>query len=151
MIDSGPATRQHISDVRMYLMEGIGDLLKRYWRHDASKLLPPEKAMFDEYTERLHGLDYGTPEYEAVRQEMLDTALAHHYEHNDHHPEHFANGYCDMNLMQVLEMLADWKAATLRHATGDLAKSIRFNAERFGYGADFERLLFNTARDLGWL
>jgi hypothetical protein len=47
-----------------------------------------------------------------------------------------------MDLVQVIEMLADWKAATLRHADGDLARSIEQNAERFGYGDQFR---------FGWL
>ena len=29
-------------------------------------------------------------------------------------------------------MLADWKAATERHADGDLLRSLRLNTERFG-------------------
>lgn len=48
-------------------------------------------------------------------------------------------------------MLADWKAATLRHDDGDLKRSIDINAERFGYGEEIHTLLLTTARDLGWL
>jgi hypothetical protein len=48
-------------------------------------------------------------------------------------------------------MLADWKAATLRHADGDLARSIEQNAERFGYGDEIKRLLIHTAAYFGWL
>ena len=56
-----------------------------------------------------------------------------------------------MDLIQVIEMLADWKAATLRHADGSLARSIDQNAERFGYGIEIHSLLWNTAQRLGWI
>ena len=56
-----------------------------------------------------------------------------------------------MNLLDVIEMLADWKAATLRHADGDLARSIDINAERFGMSDEFANLLRKTAVDLGWM
>jgi hypothetical protein len=42
-----------------------------------------------------------------------------------------------MDLVQVIEMLADWKAATLRHADGSLTRSIIQNADRFGYDKTF--------------
>jgi hypothetical protein len=69
----------------------------------------------------------------------------------DHHPEHHPDGIADMDLGQMTEMLADWKAGTLRNRDGDLTASIRLNAKRFGYGPDIERLLLNTARRYGWL
>ena len=54
-------------------------------------------------------------------------------------------------LLDVIEMLCDWKAATMRHADGDLGKSIRINAERYGFGPEIEALLRNTAHRMGWL
>jgi hypothetical protein len=48
-------------------------------------------------------------------------------------------------------MLADWKAATLRHADGDLARSIEQNAERFGYDDKMKKLLYNTATYFNWV
>jgi len=81
----------------------------------------------------------------------MGEGLQHHYAVNDHHPEHFDNGIRDMGLVQLTEMLADWKAATMRHEDGDLGRSIEQNAERFGYGDEIKRLLRNTASDFGWL
>jgi hypothetical protein len=56
-----------------------------------------------------------------------------------------------MDLIDIIEMLADWKAATERNADGSLAKSIVGNAKRFGYTPEFGRLLARTAVNLGWL
>ena len=147
--DSRSDTLEHIDEVRTRLSEVIADLELRSVRHDASKLEPPEKEIFDEYTPKLSGSTYGSDEYKEFLVGMGE-GLRHHYEANDHHPEHFENGIHDMDLVQLIEMLADWKAATLRHADGDLDRSIRQNAERFGYGASMITLLHNTAERFGW-
>ena len=148
--DSRPDTYAHIAVVRGYLLKIATDLTYRGHDHDLSKLEEPERSTFDEYTPKLRESTYGSDEYKAFLEGMGE-GLKHHYAHNRHHPEHFKNGVADMNLLDVIEMLADWKAATLRHEDGDLARSIDQNAERFGYGEEFKRLLENTAAYLGWL
>jgi hypothetical protein len=148
--DSRPDTRAHIETVRSYLGQIIADLEQRAVVHDASKLEDPERFVFDEYTPKLKDSTYGSDEYKAFLVGMGE-GLRHHYAENDHHPEHFADGIREMTLVQVMEMLCDWKAATLRHADGDLARSIRQNAERFGYGPELEGLLLRTADAFGWL
>ena len=148
--DSRSDTLAHIATVRLFLGEAIADLQERAIAHDFSKLDDPEKAVFDEYTPKLRDSTYGSDEYKRFLAGMGE-GLAHHYEVNDHHPEHFNGGIADMDLIQLIEMLADWKAATLRHADGDLDRSISQNAERFGYGPELERILRHTAERLGWL
>lgn len=151
--DSRPDTWQHIHTVQAYLRQVVTDLQARAHVHDQSKLVAPEVEVFDRVTPKLRDLSYGSEEYKAALVEMGD-GLAHHYAHNDHHPEHFTEGpqgVHAMNLVQMLEMLCDWKAATLRHVDGDVERSIRQNAERFQYGVEIERLLLNTARAYGWL
>ena len=148
--DSRPDTLTHIARVQELLDEIITNLMRRASDHDLSKLSEPEKSMFDEFTPKLRDTTYGSEEYERYRT-MMGEALKHHYAHNRHHPEHFEHGIREMNLLDVIEMLADWKAATERHADGDLGRSIEQNAERFGYGAEITSLLTITARDLGWL
>jgi hypothetical protein len=148
--DSRPDTHEHIAEVRGRLLAVARDLIDRADRHDRSKLAEPELSVFDEFTPKLRDSTYGSAEYEGFREAMGE-GLRHHYAANRHHPEHHGEGIAGMNLLDVIEMLADWKAATMRHADGDLARSIEHNAERFGYGEEFKRLLENTARDLGWI
>lgn len=148
--DSRPDTIAHIATVRRFLALFVKSLQTRAAEHDLSKLREPEKGAFDEFTPKLKGSTYGSGEYRGFLAAMRP-ALAHHYAHNRHHPEHFPNGTRDMNLLDVLEMLADWKAATERHADGDLAKSIEINQKRFGYGDEFKTLLTNTAKAMGWV
>jgi hypothetical protein len=148
--DSRPDTLKHIFQVQGLLRQVIEDIGRRAGRHDRSKLEQPEKAIFDEFTPKLAGSTYGSPEYIGFLHDM-GAALDHHYQVNDHHPEHFEGGIQEMDLVQLIEMLADWKAATLRHPDGDLMKSIEHNQDRFGFGADIFNMLVSTARRFGWL
>jgi hypothetical protein len=148
--DSRPDTYAHIATVRDYLLRIVTDLMYRAHDHDLSKLEEPERSVFDEYTPKLKDSTYGSDEYKTFLKGMGE-GLRHHYEVNDHHPEHFENGIDGMDLVQITEMLCDWKAATLRHADGDLGRSIEQNAERFGYGGEMKRLLLNTAKRFDWL
>lgn len=89
--DSRPETLEHIGVVRRLVFAVVADLIGRGEAHDASKLEEPEKSVFDKYTKKLRDTEYGSNEYEQFR-EMMGPGLAHHYEVNDHHPEHFPAG-----------------------------------------------------------
>lgn len=147
--DSRPDTQKHINQVRCLLTDVVVEITKRGRIHDASKLEDPEKSVFDEFTPKLKHSTYGSEEYKEFLVGMGE-GLKHHYANNRHHPEHFDDGIDGMNLIDVLEMLADWKAATMRHDDGDLAKSIEINQKRFGYDDRFKGLLMRTARDMRW-
>lgn len=148
--DSRPDTYAHIAIVREYLLKVVQSLMFRAHDHDLSKLEEPELSVFNEFTPKLKDSTYGSAEYNHFLVEM-GAGLEHHYKVNDHHPEHFKYGIADMDLLQIMEMLCDWKAATLRHVDGDLRRSIEQNAERFGYGPEMKELLLNTAKSFGWL
>jgi hypothetical protein len=49
-----------------------------------------------------------------------------------------------MSLIDLIEMICDWKAATLRHNDGDINKSIELNKDRFGYSDDLAQIFKNT-------
>ena len=78
----------------------------------------------------------------------MKPALEHHYAVNRHHPEHFTNGVNDMTLIDVVEMFADWKAASERTQNGNLLKSIELNAERFHLSDQLKEIFINTAKTL---
>lgn len=137
-------TLLHIQKVAYFINKIVKELLDRAEAHDQSKLVPPELEAFAEVTELLAGSTYGSKEYEDNKK-RLDQALAHHYANNRHHPEHFENGIRDMNLIDVIEMFCDWKAATLRHNDGNIRKSIEHNAARFKIGDDLVNIFKNTA------
>lgn len=137
-------TMQHIREVGILLHKFSKELLDRADAHDQSKLDSPEVELFTEYTPHLANLTYGSQEYENSR-DKLAIALEHHYAKNRHHPEHFKNGIDDMTLVDIVEMLCDWKASSTRHNTGNIRKSIEINAERFRIGPQLTKILENTA------
>jgi hypothetical protein len=105
--------------------------------------------MYDEFTPKLRDSTYGSDEYKGFLKDM-GAALQHHYANNSHHPEHYPNGINGMSLLDVIEMLADWKAATSRHADGDIQKSLEINKARFGISDQLAEMLANTVKELGW-
>jgi hypothetical protein len=142
-IDSRPETFRHIEKVQKYLGAFIMELMFRQQEHDQSKLVEPELTYLNEWTPRLADVTYDSPEYKGYL-EQLAPMLAHHYAHNPHHPQHFASGVRGMNLMDIVEMLCDWKAASERHDDGDLLASIEKNQQRFGYSDELKQILINT-------
>ena len=144
--DSELDTLEHMRTVNGLLNDMVADLMTRAITHDKSKLLPPEKDIFDKVTPKLRALTYGSDEYKENLAEM-GPALKHHYENNRHHPEHFQHGINDMTLVDLIEMICDWKAATLRHANGDILKSLDINKERFGILEQLYKILTNTVKD----
>lgn len=148
--DSRADTLKHSQRVGEYMMQMIKEALDRSTCHDRSKTEPPEVEAFDCYTPKLKDLTYGSDEYRSCLREMKP-ALEHHYAVNRHHPEHFENGIDDMTLVDLIEMTADWKAATERSTTGDLAKSLDIQKERFSISDQLMRVLWNTARHFRWL
>lgn len=147
--DSKQETTEHILRVRELLYIVQNKLEARGFAHDQSKLGPNEKPLFDTVTAKLRGLTYGSEEYKASLKD-LGPALQHHYANNTHHPEHFANGVDGMTLLDVIEMLVDWKAAGERHANGDIRKSLEVNKTRFNISPQLQSILENTVKEMGW-
>lgn len=136
-------TAAHISRVQDLLTQMIGHLSLRSALHDQSKLAEPELSIFASVSTKLRDMQYMSPEYKACLAEMKP-ALDHHYENNRHHLQHFLNGIQGMNLIDLLEMICDWKAAGERHKDGSLIKSIEINQTRFGYSDELKQILLNT-------
>jgi len=147
--DSTSDTLKHIKRVSQLLNEASIELIKRGNVHDQSKLESPEKEWFDKATEKLRGLTYGSPEYKESLKD-LKPALDNHYANNTHHPEHYLNGVNGFDLFDLIEMFMDWKAATERHADGDIYKSIELNKERFQISEQICDIFKNTAKRLNW-
>lgn len=138
-------TQKHIEKVRKYIHFFTDKLYNRGVKHDATKLESPEVELFSEHTGCLKELTYNSPEYHE-HLEALKPALDHHYATYRHHPEHFANGINDMNLIDLVEMIADWKAAAERQHDGNLLTSIEQNAMRFKISDQLKQILLNTAK-----
>lgn len=136
-------TYKHKQNVSKFISIILHDLIIRSIYHDDSKLESPEVDIFTEYTPKLANSTYGSDEYHQFLKEMKP-ALGSHYADNPHHPEHYDNGIIDMDLVDLIEMMCDWKAATLRHNDGDIYKSIELNQNRFGYSDELKQIFKNT-------
>jgi hypothetical protein len=120
--------------------------------HDDSKMDEPEFSAYSETIPKLKGLEYGTDEHRAVLAQMKP-AVEHHYSVNRHHPEFFGgnakSGIYDMNLIDFIEMICDWKAASMRGGDNKaFYKSLNINKERFGLSGQVVALIANTAEML---
>lgn len=138
-------TMRHIETVRNYLIVIVNNMLLRSALHDQSKLESPEVEYLEQYTERLRSLTYGSPEYFACMEDMKP-GIESHYKKNPHHPEHHVLGIQGMTFLDLIEMLCDWKAASLRHDDGNILRSIEINQKRYGYSDEFKAIMINTAK-----
>ncbi len=148
--DSTLDTLRHSRRVDELLLQLITDLQARLTKHDQSKMEPPEKEMYDRVTPRLKASTYGSEEYKGFLADMGE-GLAHHYAKNRHHPECHEDGVNGMTLVDVAEMVCDWKAATERHDDGSLEKSFPIQAKRFDLAPQLVDIMRNTAIELGWI
>lgn len=137
-------TMEHIAKVRREIDRFVAALMERADQHDQSKLGGVELPVFAEFGPKLSKTAYGSEEYKNHLASMK-VALDHHYGSNRHHPEHYVDGIDGMTLVDLVEMLADWKASTMRVAGGDIVKSIEINTSRFKITPQLAAILMNTA------
>ena len=144
VFDSVQETLEHKRLVLRFIEMLITLIKARGETHDDSKLLEPERSIFTIFSRKLINNKYGDADYERNKR-MMKTALQHHYDRNSHHPEHYPDGVNNMDLVDIIEMLCDWKAASMRHQDGDITRSIEKCSERFKIDDQLKNILLNTA------
>lgn len=151
MSDSRPITEKHIDRVAELLGEFSGMLRHRAEIHDQSKFDPIEKGPLDEMQRIIDTegqVSYGSDEYKR-RTGLLGPMLRHHYANNSHHPEHYGAGVAGMDLLDLVEMFFDWKAASERGE--ESAMGLSFTVEKYKIDPMLESILRNTAGRLGYV
>lgn len=142
-------TWKHIHEVRKLLTSMQAELGKRALEHDQSKLNDPaEMEVFAEFTPKLRDVTFGSDEYRGFLRDM-GPAVQAHQRNNRHHPEAHDGGIEGMNLIDVLEMVCDWKAASLRHEDGNFNRSVKICSERFNISPQLAQIILNTAELFG--
>lgn len=63
-------------------------------------------------------------------------------------PDTTKNGINDMSLISIIEMLCDWKAASLRDPNRDFRDSCKLNCEKYGASEQLTIIIVNTAEPL---
>ena len=148
--DSKKDTLKHIRQVQNHIGQIIQCLTDRAEQHDGSRLEPFEKEIQDNAMPPSPTVEYRSLE-DQQNTARLQRAVDHHNSKNRHHPEYYGEcGIGCMDLIDIIEMLCDWRAATMRSENGDIRKSIEINIERFDIPKPIVRLLNNTIDDLGW-
>ncbi len=140
-------TLKHIQRVRHFIYLMMVELDRRAREHDQSKLESPEAEVFGEWTPELAKVEYDSPEYKALL-EKVKPAIEHHYARNRHHPEHWPNGIEGFTLVDLVECLCDWKAATERNKNGNIRTSIEKNTARYGLSPQLAQIMQNTVREM---
>ena len=140
-------TIKHIHRVRHFLYLMIQELDKRARQHDQSKLESPEAEIFGEFGPKLAETEYDSAEYRALL-EKVKPAIEHHYSKNRHHSEHFPNGIDGMTLLDIVELLCDWRAATERNKNGNIRMSIEKNTVRYKISPQLAQIMQNTVREM---
>lgn len=136
-------TLKHVNEVRKNVWKLIQELDKRAFEHDKSKFESPEREIYAENLEQLGKVEYGSEEYKKLL-EKVKPAIEHHYSRNRHHIEHWAKGIEEMDLIDLMEMICDWAAATKRNKNGNIHKSIEYNKGRFGISDQLASIMKNT-------
>lgn len=139
----------HQAYVRYFIDRMIEDIEHRRDIHDDSKLSPEEILGF------ANGLPY--LENSGIGEDMkmppdisdnLNKAVAHHYQVNDHHPEYFENLFEGMDLMTLIELVADWRAAMIRSGNTNYEASIQYGMKKYKMPEYFANILRNTFQKL---
>lgn len=150
-------TLKHKLWVLYYLLIFCARLMWRGIVHDLSKFTPIEARGFIQVIHKLKTSSYGTEDYKANLNHIRPSVI-HHQESNRHHPEHYLYLKNDplftscgieseidfMDLVDIVEMLSDWRAANKRHKDGNIIKSININEGRFNMTRQLSRILINT-------
>jgi hypothetical protein len=99
--------------------------------HDLSKLSPWEFTGFVEFNHVARENKLGSPEYQ---QSLKDNegVIGLHYKSNRHHPEHHSHGIENMGLVDLVEMVADWRAASAVYGQTSFEEALPILRERFG-------------------
>ncbi len=141
-------TIHHFRLVQHYINTIVEHLLLRSELHDTSKLQEPELSGYAGLAEAVNGLKYGTEEHRAAFAPFKEV-IAHHYAVNDHHPEYFGGDVSQMNLLQLAEMLCDWKAAS-RRSDPSVLPSLGESLKRFNIEPQLASIIQNTVSTLDW-
>ena len=150
MTDARKVTREHINRVQNLISIFSTQLWHRAQTHDASKFDPLEAGPLQAMQDLIDAegpAPFGTDEYRR-RTALLGPMLEHHYAHNSHHPEHYPDGIAGMDLLDLVEMFHDWKAASERG--GDSAMGLTYCVEKYGIPPMLAAILRNTADRMGW-
>lgn len=138
--------RNHVMAVQKHLNSLASELIERGRTHDASKFSEPELSGFAENIDNVSNIVYGSTEH-SEKMDDMKVIIDIHHSNNRHHPEHWGDGVSDMTLLDILEMIVDWKTASSQYKEGDLIKSVEINCKKYKVDDQLKRIILNTISD----
>lgn len=138
----------HRFRVFQYMNAIAQEVMQRGNNHDSTKLHSPELEIYARNVDEFDKHPFNSEGYNKAKA-VIKEATDHHFKHNRHHPEHFPDGIEGMNLVDLLEMVCDWKSATLNHPEqpGDMYNSLKVAVDRYNISPQLALVLYNTMRD----
>ena len=97
--------------------------------HDLSKLGVDEFAGFVKINKVAREYPYGSKEYKASLKG--NNIINLHFSRNRHHPEYHDAQVADMGLLDIIEMVCDWKSASTVYGKTTLLEALEVQIERF--------------------
>lgn len=135
--------KQHCHRVFYLLCRLATEVTQRGSTHDEDKLVGDFAQSFLKGVFVFPKLEYGSEEYKQALEEIRP-AVENHYAKNRHHPEYFADDVSGMNVVDLMEMVCDWKAASERQDGGSIEKTLEVNSKRFNLSDDLLSIIKNT-------
>jgi len=122
----------HQDNVHALMGKISEDLVMRGCKHDESKFSIEEYEGFVKLFGADTDMDVRSKEYQDIVTSAKTACIQAHYKNNRHHPEHHAN-IEDMTLLDLIEMVCDWKAASpsKRHK-GSFEENLTYLKKRKG-------------------
>jgi len=140
----------HISEVQENLEIIAGELRQRGFAHDRTKLQQLEFDGFVSTREKFKKANYGSPEYQEC-VELTKPAVEHHYANNRHHTGYHKNGINDMTFIDIIEMIADWRAAARRSPDKTLQDTLNYAFKKYKIEPQLQGIFLNTLKGLKWI
>ena len=138
------ATR-HIMTVQLILRTLAREMLNRADAHDLSKLGPDEFGGMIAIDRIADKCGLNSPEYMAA---LSGGAIQLHVSRHSHHPEYHVSGVQNMSLLDIVEMVCDWKAANVLRGHPEWNESVRMMSERLGLSSEQIYLINLIASEL---
>lgn len=143
-------TLLHISEVKENLEIIVSELNQRGLAHDRTKLQALEFDGFVSTREKFKKANYGSPEYQECIK-LTKPAVDHHYANNRHHTGFHKDGINDMTLVDLIEMIADWRAAARRSPDKKLEDTLEYAVKKYKIEPQLAKIMINTLKELKWI
>jgi len=139
----------HRQSVKLGLQRISDILVNRGDLHDIDKF---EEAMFEDFylnIPKFTNVSFGEIEWENAMESIK--TMNNHYAVSPHHIQHYPNGINGVNLIDLLEMIVDWKSANNAYGDVKLSEALIIQKKRFGIDDQLYKIIVNTAKILGYL